>query len=122
MSLLDTHTNQPATHQSLYGRTVTLQHEDLEIEIVAIWNDISSLAGMRGIADVEVDKASIIINKKIEIDNEISVAEGWRVIGSPNDVDANETFIIDKIKEDRQHQVKICFLKSTKDNTWDNEI
>ncbi len=122
MSLLDTHTNIAATHQRLYGRTITLQHDDTEVEVLAVWNDIASLAVMRGVPDVEVGKSSIIINKKIEIDNEINVVEGWKVIGSPNDVLDSEEYMIDEIKEDKQHQVKICFLRSLKENTWDNEI
>ncbi len=124
MSLLATHTEIPATHQRLYGRTLTLRSHktDDEVEIVAIWNDISALAGMRGVPEIEVDKASIVINKKIELDNNLTVTAGWFVVGTPNDQEANKTYVIDEIKEGHQHQVKICFLKLIKPNTWDNEI
>lgn len=116
-NLLDLHATAIKRNVSAFGRPVTLSDGTNTYPLTAIWNEVEHAIKLENVTgDPMGAKSSLYIDRdSLQLETgEITPADGWTAIGSPNSYEAEKTYIIHIPKQDRQLPGILLFLSEEK--------
>lgn len=123
---LDAHGTKLKKIIAKFGRSVNLTDlsgPTVYLDLVALWNDVEHVLKVENLSENPMgERSSIYIDRdSLQTESgEIVPVKGWEAFGSPNKYDAEETYVIEIPKQDRQLPALLMFLskKNTDAEEW----